>query len=126
MSSARATKTGRVPLRVWAVYLTALGLLLLFFALIAQFAKTRLAQKFTGPQYFQVCGQSEQMPYLYISAADARTQMSRIVQERRLAPEAASQINQLIEKLTVPASAHEVGIEHVNALLLNLELDKLR
>lgn len=126
MSTTRAIKASRVPLRVWAVYLAVLGLLLLFFALIAQFAKTRLSQKYTGPQYFRVCEQNDQVPYLCISVVDARVQMARITQERKLAPEAVAQINQLIEKLTVPASAQLQGIDHVNALQLNLALDKLR
>ena len=122
MSFARATKTSRVPLRVWAVYLTVLGLLLLFFALIAQFAKTRLAQKFTGPQYFQVCEQNDQMPALHISATNARTQLGRIIKERKLAPVAAAEINHLIDQLAAPASAND----HVSALQLNLALDKLQ
>ena len=126
MSTERAINASGVPLRVWAVYLTMLGLLLLFFALIAQFAKARLAQQFTGPKYFQVCDQGEQMPYLYISVDNARTQMRRIVQERKLAPEIATQIYRLIEQMTVPAAAHVVGIDHVNALQLNLALDQLR
>ncbi len=115
-----------MPPRVWAVYLTVLGLLLLFFALIAQFAKTRLAQKFTGPQYFQVCDQNDQMPPLHISAVDARKQMERIIQQRKLAPAAVAQLNLLIENLTLPASAQVAGGDQVNALQLNLALDKLR
>ncbi len=126
MPFARTSKAGRVPLRVWAVFLTALSLLLLFFALIAHFAESRLAQKYTGPEYFRICEKSGSMPYPCISVANARTQMNRIIQERKLAPEAAAQISQLIVKLTVPASAHVVCIDHVNALQLNLALDKLR
>ena len=126
MSTERAINACGVPPRVWAVYLTVLGLLLLLFALIAQFAKARLVQQFTGPQYFQVCEQDEQMPYLYIAADNARTQMRRIVKERKLAPEIATQINRLIEEMTVPASAHVVGIDHVSALQLNLALDQLQ
>ncbi len=144
MSTARTTNNSSVHLRVWAVYLTALGLLLLFFALIARFAKNRdsteefkipddvhaarelLAQNFTGPQYFQIGEEKSPVPYPYISVVDARTQMTRIIQERKLTPETAAQLNQLIEKMTVPASSRVVGIDHVNALQLNLALDKLR
>ena len=115
-----------MPLRVWAVYLTVLGLLLLFFALIAQFAKTRLTQKFTGPQYFHVCDQNDEMPFLSISAGDARKQMGRIIQERKLPPESVAQLNKLIENLTLPDSAQFAGGDHVNALQLNLALDKMR
>lgn len=122
MSTTRTIKGSRVPLRVWAVYLTVLGLLLLFFALIAQFAKTRLAQKFTGPQYFQVCEQNDQMPALHISATNARTQLGRIIKERKLAPVAAAEINHLIDQLAAPASAND----HVSTLQLNLALDKLQ
>ncbi len=125
MSFAPATKVGRVPLRVWAVYFGVLGLLLLFFAQIAQLAKNRLSQKFTGPHYFKVCEKNGQMPQHCISVADARAQMGRIIQERKLAPVAAAQINQLIEKLTVPASARVIGVDHVSALQLNLALEKL-
>lgn len=126
MSFARATKTSRVPLRVWAVYLTVLGLLLLFFALIAHFARTRLAQKLTGPQYFQVCAQNDQMPALHISATDARMQLDRIIKERKLAPAVAAEINHLIDQLAAPASANVQGPDHVSAVQLNLALDKLQ
>ena len=126
MSTTRRIKGSRVPLRVWAVYLTVLGLLLLFFALIAQFAKTRLAQKFTGPQYFQVCEQNDQMPALHISATNARTQLGRIIKERKLAPAVAAEINHLIDQLAAPASANVQGPDHVSALQLNLALDKLQ
>jgi hypothetical protein len=126
MSLARTSKASRVPLRIWSVYLSVLGLLLLFFALIAQFAKTKFAQKFTAPQYFQTCEHKDQMPYLCISVADAETQVLRITQERKLAPEAAAQIHQLIVKLTVPASLQLAAGDHVNALQLNIALDKMR
>lgn len=117
MSTTRTIKGSRVPLRVWAVYLTVLGLLLVFFALIAHFARTKLAQKLTGPQYFQVCAQNDQ-----ISATDAKTQLDRIIKERKLAPAAAVEINHLIDQLTAPSSAND----HVSALQLNLALDKLQ
>ncbi len=124
MSTPRTTKGRRVPLRVWVVFLTVLCLLVLFFALIAQFAQTRLARKYTGPQYFRVCEKNDQVPYLCISVADARTQVSRIIHARNLTPEAAAQIGQLIDKLIVPDSAQVVGVDHVSALQLNLALDK--
>jgi K+-transporting ATPase ATPase C chain len=144
MSPARSSSATRVPASFFAAYLIVLGLLLLFFGLIAHFSKSGssteeikvpddvqvarelLAQKFTGPQYFQLGDEKDQMPYPYISVINARTQVGRIIQERKLAPEAAAQINQLIEKLIVPASSRVVGIDHVNALQLNLALDKLR
>ncbi|WP_395743157.1 hypothetical protein [Prosthecobacter sp.] len=45
----RATKAGRVPLRVWAAYFSVLGLLLLLFALTARLAKNQPCSKFTHP-----------------------------------------------------------------------------
>ena len=126
MSTERAIYARGVPLRVWAVYLIVLGLLLLFFALIAQFAKTRLAQKYTGPEYFRICEKSDSIPYPCISVANARAQMDRIIQERKLAPEAVAQFNRLIENLSVPASVQVPDVCYVNALQLNLALDKMR
>ncbi|MDZ4401846.1 potassium-transporting ATPase subunit C [Prosthecobacter sp.] len=144
MSTTRSSNATRVPPRVWAFYAAALALLLLFFALIAQFAKVGkskeefkvpddvqaarelLTQKFTGPQYFQIGEEKGLLPYPCISVTDARSQMDRIIKERKLTPEVAIQINKLIEKLTVPEPSRMVGVDHVNILQLNLALDKLR
>lgn len=136
-------KTMRVPWIAWLLFAVALAGLLMLFSFIANLdkqtrqhgfeapddvkaARELLASKFSGPHYFQIGAQVEGVPYPYISVIDARTQTDRIIQERKLAPEAAAQINQLVEKLTVPASSRVVGIDHVNALQLNLALDKLR
>lgn len=144
MTTTRSTNSGRVPPRVWAFYIAALALLLLIFALIARFAgsgrsreeiqtpddvqaaRELLAQKFTGPQYFQIGEEKDQMPFPYISVIDARTQMDRIIKERKLTPDASIQIVKLIEELTVPESSRMVGVDRVNILRLNLALDQLR
>ena len=143
MYTKRSSNLGRVPLRGWLFYFSTLVLLLLYFWLIARFSpdwrrregvrvpdefqtgRELLAQKFTGSQYFQIGEEKNPMPYPYISVANARTQIERIVKERKLEPDAAHQINQIIEKLTIPAPSRMVRINHVNALQLNLALDKL-
>jgi K+-transporting ATPase c subunit len=144
MATKRSSSLGRVPLRGWLFYFSTLALLLLYFWLIARFsqdwrpregvqvpddvqiARELLAQKFTGSQYFQIGEGKDQIPYPYISVVNARTQIERIVKERKLVPAAGHQINQIIEKLTVPAPPRMVGLDHVNALQLNLALDQLR
>ncbi len=139
----RSSNLGRVPLRGWLFYFSTLSLLLVYFWLIARFSpnwrrwegvqvpddvqtgRELLAQKFTGLQYFQIGEEKNPMPYPYISVVNARTQIERIVKERKLEPDAVHQINQIIEKLTFTAPARMIGINHVNALQLNLALDKL-
>ena len=131
-------------MRGWVFYFSTLVLLLLYFWLIARFSqdwrrregvqvpdnvqtsRELLAEKYTGAQYFQIGGEKEQIPYPYISVINARTQMERIVKERKLAPDVGHQINRIIEELTVPAPPRMVGIDRVNALHLNLALDQLR
>ena len=144
MATTRSTSLGRVPLRGWVFYFSTLVLLLLYFWLIARFSqdwrrregvqvphnvqtsRELLAEKFTGAQYFQIGEEKEQIPYPYISVINARTQMERIVKERKLAPDVGHQINRIIEELTVPAPPRMVGTDRVNALHLNLALDQLR
>lgn len=140
----QSTHTARLPLRIWAVYVAAVGLLLVGFAITARCTRVKkpwegfqapddvrvarelLAAKFTGPAYFQINAQQTGIPYPCISTETARRQAEGIVNARNLSPEAAARLEKLIDELTAQAPSRVVGVEHVNALQLNLALDHLR
>jgi K+-transporting ATPase c subunit len=87
-----------------------------------------LAQKFTGPRYFQP-GTNQQVHSQdsepRISAADARSQVKRIAAERKLGPEGETNLNSLIKRLTEPSPSRVVGDPEINLLRLNLALDEM-
>lgn len=90
-----------------------------------------LAQKMSGPRYFQPNASRTNQPSHggtadpRISVADARLQMKRIAAERNLGPETETKLNALIERLTEPPRSRVVGEPEVNLLRLNLALDEL-
>ena len=89
-----------------------------------------LAQKFTGPRYFQPNASRTQPSHSgtaepRISAADARLQVKRIAAERNLGPDVETKLNALIERLTEPSPSRVVGEPEIKLLRLNLALDEL-
>lgn len=89
-----------------------------------------LAQKFTGPRYFQTDETAAAVPLsanrVYLSAASAKAQMVRISAERKLALADVTRLRDIIEKMTEPSPSRVVGEERVNLLLLNIALDSLQ
>ena len=88
-----------------------------------------LAQKFTGPLYFQPDESSERQPLsadkVYISAASAKSQVQGIARSRKLSAGDAARLNDIIARMTEPSPSRVVGEERVNLLLLNIALDAL-
>jgi len=89
-----------------------------------------LAQKFTGPRYFQpnVQADGSQSPAdkYYISVAAAKAQLLRIAEERKLTADESAKIQAVIEKIAEPPPSRVTGQTGVNVLRLNLALDALR
>ena len=92
-----------------------------------------LAQKFTGPGYFQLeasprgAGTETESEELYLTTPyKAGQQVERIVKERHLSPEKEANLRALIDQLTIPPQSRVYGGERVHVLRLNLALDALR
>jgi potassium-transporting ATPase KdpC subunit len=89
-----------------------------------------LAQKFTGPGYFQTDESSAATPLsanrVYISATSAKAQLAKVSAERKLAAADITRLKDIIERMTEPSPSRAVGDERVNLLLLNLALDALQ
>ena len=91
-----------------------------------------LAEKFTGPRYFQPNPSRTNQPPQggsaepRISVADARLQVKRIVAIRNLGPEVEMKLNELLERLTEPSPSRVVGEPEIKLLRLNLALDELQ
>lgn len=100
-------------------------------------AAALLAQKLSGPSYFQappldaktrrvieVTHPGESGPLL--TEAEARTQVARIVRERGFDAGKAARLHGLIDQLAQPSTSRVVGEPVINLLRLNLALDELR
>jgi K+-transporting ATPase c subunit len=87
-----------------------------------------LAQKFTGPRYFQLDpAESATSPdRYYITVASAKAQVERVAAERKLTPGDVAKLNAAIEKIAEPPPSRVRGHDSVNTLRLNLALDALR
>jgi K+-transporting ATPase c subunit len=89
-----------------------------------------LAQKFTGPRYFQpedTENKNASVPEkYYISIASAKRQLEHVALERKLSDEQVSRVNAIIEQITEPPPSRVLGQNSVNVLRLNLALDELR
>jgi potassium-transporting ATPase KdpC subunit len=89
-------------------------------------AERLLVDKLSGPRYFNAPASGipeEGGPW--IDAKDARSQVERVVAERKLGPEGHRKVEQFIEKLTEPYPSRMVGGERINLLRLNLSLDAI-
>lgn len=96
-----------------------------------------LAQKLSGPRYFQAGSAASDeagkfsRPEMrdgepFISVANAESQVEHIVAERRLDAERTAKVHKLILRLTEPSDSRIVGEPMINLLKLNLALDELR
>jgi hypothetical protein len=141
--SNHASSASHVPLRLLGIYGGAFVALFLFFALAAQFlrmenstevpipdeqavAQELLEAKLSGPKYFQLGESSAELPSPYITPAQARAQLERIVAERHLDSAKHEKLESLIKELTEPSPSRMVGTERLNALKLNLALDEMK
>ena len=89
-----------------------------------------LAQKLTGPRYFQRTA-PERTPQirggaLTITVDEATAQVERVVTERHLDAKDAAKVRQLIDQLATPPRSRMTGEDSINLLRLNLALDELR
>ncbi|RBP47309.1 K+-transporting ATPase C subunit [Roseimicrobium gellanilyticum] len=142
-TSSHPSSSSQVPLRLLGIYGGAFVALFLFFALTAQFlrmssatevpipdekaaAQELLEAKLSGPGYFQLGEPSAELPSPYITPAQARIQLDRVVGERHLDAAKREQLENLIKELTEPSPSRMVGTERLNALKLNLALDELK
>lgn len=142
-SNHSSSSTSHVPLRLLGIYGGAFVALFLFFALAAQVlrmsnatgtlipdekavAQELLEQKLSGPKYFQLGESSTELPSPYITPAQARTQVERVVAERHLDIAEREKVKALIKELTEPSPSRMVGTERLNVLKLNLALDELK
>ena len=89
-----------------------------------------LAQKFTGPEYFQIesgtAAQNSSSDKVYLTVESAKKQIGRISAARKFDAEDTSRLNALISGMTEPPQSRVVGEERVNLLMLNLALDALK
>jgi K+-transporting ATPase c subunit len=90
-------------------------------------AEKLLAEKLSGPRYFNVpASATNEESGPWIDVKDARSQLQRVVAERKLGPEDARKVERLIEKLTEPHPSRMVGGERINLPRLNLSLDAIK
>lgn len=90
-------------------------------------ADAALAEKFSGPRYFN--GSANTMHDeggTWITVHEAMVQVPRIAAERKLGPEGARQIEQLIGQLGEPHPYRMIGGPRVNLVRLNLSLDAIK
>lgn len=138
-----SSSTSHVPLRLLGIYGGAFVGLFLFFVLAAQLlrmsnatevpipdekvvAQELLEAKLSGPKYFQLGESSAELPSPYMTPAQARAQIERVVNERHFDALKRERLETLIKELTEPSPSRMVGTERLNALKLNLALDELK
>jgi K+-transporting ATPase ATPase C chain len=141
--SSHSSSASHIPLRLLGIYGGAFIALFLFFALAAQLlrmsnatevpipdekavAQELLEAKLSGPKYFQLGESSAELPNPYITPAQARAQLERVVAERHLDAAKRERLESLIKELTEPSPSRMVGTERLNALKLNLALDEIK
>lgn len=83
-----------------------------------------LAEKFSGPRYFQYVETPDSLPAPYISTEEARLQVDMIAATRRIPEAEKARMNKLIETLAEPSDSRIAGASQVNTLRLNLALDE--
>lgn len=137
--------SGTIPLRLVALYGGLVLAMFLFFALAAWMLRTHqqasevripdeksvaeelLLQKLSGPRYFQPeSPPAAGLPRPFITPAQARSQVERVMRERQFAADMKPRLEALILQLTEPSSSRLVGSDRINANRLNLALDELR
>ncbi|MCE9611107.1 MAG: potassium-transporting ATPase subunit C [Chthoniobacter sp.] len=89
-------------------------------------AAAMLEKKLSGPGYFSATSDTDDPREPKITVDDAKAQVARVVSERHLDAEHAAKLNELIDRLSEPATSRIVGEATVNLLRLNLALDAQR
>ena len=130
------------PLRLLGLYALALVVMFIIFSLIASYTRSQsqskfaipdekaaaeqlLAEKLTGPRYFQLEAPSPETPHPYLSPFQAKAQVARIVSERQWSEDITDRVNLLIDSLAEPPPSRAIGTDRVNVYRLNLALDEL-
>jgi len=83
-----------------------------------------LAEKFSGPRYFQYVETPDRLPAPYISTEEARRQVDVIAADRQIPDAENVGLGKLIESLAEPSNSRIAGASQVNVLRLNLALDE--
>jgi hypothetical protein len=86
-----------------------------------------LARKLSGPRFFNAPANAKlEEDGLWIREFEARSQLPRVVAARKLGPEGARALEQLIDALTEHHPSRMIGGTRINLLRLNLSLDALK
>ena len=87
-----------------------------------------LAERYAGPRYFlagsAAADGDEGGPWLDL--VEARQQVARIAEARRLGPAGVDRIEALLDKLAEPHPSRAVGGKRLNLLRLNMALDEAK
>lgn len=90
-------------------------------------ADALLVEKLSGPRYFNA--PVDTVPEdggPWIKVHEARSQMARVIAERKLGPEGARAVEQLIETMTEHHPSRVLGGMRINLPRLNLSLDSIK
>jgi hypothetical protein len=91
-----------------------------------QAGREMLADKLTGPRYFQLGAETPEMPHPYISLQDAHGQIERVARKRGLGMNGIQKLESLVQSLAEEPPSRLTGSSRVNVLKLNLALDEMR
>ncbi len=90
-------------------------------------ADALLVEKLSGPSYFNA--PVDTVPEdggPWIKVHEARSQMERVITERKLGPEAARAVEQLIETMAEHHPSRVIGGMRINLPRLNLSLNSIK
>lgn len=139
----KAQTNDSFPIRIMGFFAAGLVLMFLLFSGMAAYmrhlragddrpipdekvvAEQLLAEKLTGPRYFELDEPTTETPRPFLSPFQAKQQIERIARERHLDAAGVQKVEQLIEKLTEPPPSRAIGTDRVNVWRLNLALDEL-
>ncbi len=95
----------------------------------ARTAESLLAQKLSGPAYFQAApddtADTADDTGPWITVGEALRQLPRVAAERKLGPEAKQHLERFIDETTEDPPSRVTGTARINLSRLNLSLDKL-
>lgn len=90
-------------------------------------ADALLVEKLSGPRYFNAPGDTvPEDGGPWIKVHEARSQMERVIAERKLGPEGARAVELLIETMTEHHPSRVLGGTRINLPRLNLSLDSIK
>lgn len=90
-------------------------------------ADALLVEKLSGPRYFNAPGDTvPEDGGPWIKVHEARSQMERVIAERKLGPEGARAVELLIETMTEHHPSRVLGGTRINLARLNLSLDSIK